>query len=457
MTTGFNTIVGTSSGDYTTLTSDISGGIGLGTTIITNITQGGSTLILFQSGTNGYLLSTDNGATWTRYANVNYTSGSDLRLQTLKHDGTIFYGFTNSTNYVTSSDGITWTKVNTTTNMYYTPSSIAKNGTTVVWVGSSGGCWRSTDDGVTWTFNSAFQTAVSYGSVQDVCYGNGYFVAVVGSKCMYSSDGITWTDNSSVYSLLSGNALMTVAFGNGYFVVGAVNGRVAYTTTPNSTWTESISLRTDNAFWGTSNVNKLAYVNSKFIAMSDMAKIGYCGNVPSADWTWGGTLSAQFGIVYDVVYAGTNYIFTQAKDYIFTSSDLATFTVNYTTAVIGFGSATRTAITYNGTTYVIGGAGGKIATSTDGVTWTYRSGLSSSGWGYTSTVNKIKWLNNKFVAIGIGGEFATSTDGVTWTYSGGIISSGFGAQQLNDVDWNGSYYVVTQRFVERSAMFVSMQ
>jgi hypothetical protein len=66
---------------------------------------------------------------------------------------------------------------------------------------------------------------------------------------------------------------------------------------------------------------------------------------------------------------------------------------------------------WNGTTWVVVANGGKIATSTDGITWTEQT---------SPTANNLTWVDwnsvdNQFVAIGNAMTVLTSPNGVTWT------------------------------------------
>jgi hypothetical protein len=81
------------------------------------------------------------------------------------------------------------------------------------------------------------------------------------------------------------------------------------------------------------------------------------------------------------------------------------------------------AIAYGGGRWVAGGEGGKMAYSTDnGVTWTavadstiWNVGTSSTGVILTASIQDIAYVNNRFVAVGGGGRMAYSSDGVSWT------------------------------------------
>ena len=77
-------------------------------------------------------------------------------------------------------------------------------------------------------------------------------------------------------------------------------------------------------------------------------------------------------------------------------------------------------ITYGNGKFVAGSDDGKIAYSTNGITWsiadtgTIFEYISSSETRYAS-VNSIAWGKDKFVAVGSIGKIATSSDGITWT------------------------------------------
>ena len=78
------------------------------------------------------------------------------------------------------------------------------------------------------------------------------------------------------------------------------------------------------------------------------------------------------------------------------------------------------------------GLSGKIATSTDGITWTQRT--SSFG---TSIINGVTYGQGMFAAVGNSGKIATSTDGVNWTRR----TSGFGTSIINGVTYGQGMFV----------------
>lgn len=89
-----------------------------------------------------------------------------------------------------------------------------------------------------------------------------------------------------------------------------------------------------------------------------------------------------------------------------------------------FGGTAIRSIDYDNGTFVAVGDGGKIATSTDGITWT----LSASG--TTNALMTVNYGNGTFVAAGASGTLLTSTDnGASWTGR----TSTFGTSQINSV------------------------
>jgi hypothetical protein len=107
-----------------------------------------------------------------------------------------------------------------------------------------------------------------------------------------------------------------------------------------------------------------------------------------------------------------------------------------------------TSIAWNGSVFCIGGEnnaglGGSIATSADGVTWTYQNGLKATGptgWAGGSVYDLI-WTGSQFCVVGQDAGFATSPDGVTWTYRAGLKNIWPASyRQVFSVAWNGSVF-----------------
>jgi hypothetical protein len=73
------------------------------------------------------------------------------------------------------------------------------------------------------------------------------------------------------------------------------------------------------------------------------------------------------------------------------------------------------AIAYGGNKFVAGSSSGKMAYSSDGITWTAVTTTALSGNTYTDCINAIAYGGGKFVAVGNDGKITYSPDGVNWT------------------------------------------
>ena len=92
-------------------------------------------------------------------------------------------------------------------------------------------------------------------------------------------------------------------------------------------------------------------------------------------------------------------------------------------------SANYNCIVYNQGLYCVVGDGGVVLTSSDGVSWTGRSG--STG----NDLTKVVFAAGKFIAIGDKGTVVTSADGTAWTQH----KTGTD-EKLLDIAWNGSIF-----------------
>ena len=99
--------------------------------------------------------------------------------------------------------------------------------------------------------------------------------------------------------------------------------------------------------------------------------------------------------------------------------------------VSGTLAQTTNGMAYGNGLWVAVGTGGKIATSTDGVTWTPRTS------GTTQYLQEVAYGNGLWVVVGGAGTLLTSTDGVTWTSR----TSGFGSTTIQDVAYGNGLWV----------------
>ncbi len=240
-------------------------------------------------------------------------------------------------------------------------------------------------------------------SVQDICYGDGKFVAVgTSGKIAYSTDGITWTEVDSPFG---SSTIYSVCYGDGKFVAGGASGKMAYST-DGVNWTAV----TDSTFGNNTTIYSICYEKGKYVAVG-----GY--RVSSMTIT---------------TYHGKMAYSTDGVTW--TSIDISAFG-NYRIYSICYGNGKFVAVGGRPDTIIQGtstGAGGKMAYSIDGVTWTEVT----NSYFETSEIYSIYHGNGKFVAGGMSGKMAYSMDGVNWTE----VDSPFGSSSIHSTYYgNGNF------------------
>jgi len=150
--------------------------------------------------------------------------------------------------------------------------------------------------------------------------------------------------------------------------------------------------------------------------------------------TWTAVVDITFSIKA-IAYGGGKFVAVGYDGKMATSTDGITWTAVTTTLfdnIIG-GTTVKSviyAIAYGNGKFVAGGQFGKMAVSIDGTTWT---AVTDS----TFTIYSIVYDNGKFVAGGNNGKMATSTDGTTWT---AVADSTFGTSTINAIAYaNGKF------------------
>lgn len=182
-----------------------------------------------------------------------------------------------------------------------------------------------------WTIKDLWEGSSS-AYVRDIAYANGYWVAAGKQKgstvnhyariAYATTPDSTWT-TKDVWSSNSSCYCMCVAYGNGYWVVGGqyssggnYYGAIAYSTSPGGTWTKkNLWGDTTDVTASTYNyVNCITYANSRWVAggayyysSTCHARIGSATS-PSGTWSfytiWSGTSSGGRGNkINSVTYA----------------------------------------------------------------------------------------------------------------------------------------------------------
>jgi len=190
-----------------------------------------------------------------------------------------------------------------------------------------------------------------------------------------TNKAVTWSSSNANVATVNSGTVTAVAIGNATITVTTADGGKTATCAVTVTsgggsggWTAVA-----NSTFGTSDIKAIAYGGGKFVAGGSAAKMAY-----SSD-----------GVTWTAVNTGTLF------DYLYNGETL---------------KAQIRGIAYGNGRFVAGSSyGGKMATSTDGITWT----AVDSKFPTDRELCAIAWGNNKFVAVG--DTAAYSSDGVTWT------------------------------------------
>jgi hypothetical protein len=310
-------------------------------------------------------------------------------------------------------------------------------------------------DGINWTSVEDIKIQGFSG----IIYGNGMFIAVSSSGVATSPNGETWTkvsnspfdSNSRIYP----NA---VAYGNGKFVVVGTNGKIAYSsglgggggggqgTAP--------AITTSSLPGGTVG---MAY--NQTLAASGGAPITWSrdsGSLP------GGLSLSSSGVIsgtpttagtFNFTVKATNSAGSVTKELsinIASSGGVVTGNMTWITVettafdykLLGITDANVYAIAYGGAAgqekFVAAGSMGKIAYSSDGITWT-AAVMDNSLYEIGQAIYAIAYGGGTFVAGG-NGNMVTSTDGITWTAVSDKLSGIF------DIAYGGGKFVAMNEY-----------
>jgi methionine-rich copper-binding protein CopC len=208
---------------------------------------------------------------------------------------------------------------------------------------------------------------------------------------------------------------------------------------PLATWTaiEAGSAANQSQFSNTQNINNVAYVNGRFIAVG--AANSMAQSTDGITWV---KVTAPFSSnIRNITYINGRYIAVDNNAEIAYSADLITWTKASDST---FGTNQITGIAWNGSRYVAVGTFGRMAYSADLITWTAindGTGPGESQFPSNRNINDIIYANGKFVAVGSNGVIAHSTDGINWT---AVSNSNVNLNAINRITYgNGRYLAVT--------------
>jgi hypothetical protein len=101
-----------------------------------------------------------------------------------------------------------------------------------------------------------------------------------------------------------------------------------------------------------------------------------------------------------------------------------------------FGTSRIRAVAYGAGKFVALGDSDKMAYSADGISWT--AGSTKSLFSDTFGCNSIAWGGDKFVAGGGDGQMAYSSDGISWT---AVLDSTFGTTDIRGIAYGGGRFI----------------
>jgi len=304
---------------------------------------------------------------WTAITNSTF---ADTTINVIAHGNNKFVAGGDAGKMAYSSDGVTWTAINTGTLFDYVYNEETRKasvkgiayGNNKFIAGGTKGKMATSTDGITWTAVDISSIFNAGDDINAIAYGNNMFVAT-GDRTAYSSDGLTWTRSNNPFA--SWDWVNTIVYGNGKFVVGGASEDVAYST-DGVTWTKANS----NIGGGFFEIKALGYGSNMFVVAG--------GNVSREKMA-----TSPDGVTWTAL---ANSI----------ANDFGTFGHIYT-------------IAYGNNKFVAVGNYGRMAYSPDGITWTKEDVTGIFGSGGNDSINAIVFVNGRFVVGGANGKMAYST------------------------------------------------
>ena len=210
--------------------------------------------------------------------------------------------------------------------------------------------WDGQTIGTLSTWNTPY--SVSGAGWDGVCYGNNKYIACGASGYItYSNDATTWTSQQ-----VGSGYWYSVVYGNNVYVAVGGSGKIV-TSSDGVTWGTPITL-------GSSDWNNIKFINNKFYAVGSNSYI----SSSSDGTTWETPIQVTSAVWYDIAFG--NNVYVAVGHYLLKA---------------------------------------QVTTSTDGVTWTSATQISTN-----FGLHGVAFGHGKFVAVGSNGYVVTSTDGITW-------------------------------------------
>lgn len=196
-------------------------------------------------------VSTDLGATWGGLSILGSFGGNAGQVV---HGAGLFLAAMNAIQYVTSSDGVTWSTHSWPSTF---PSGLVYGGGQFVVFGNTTTLIRISADGLTW--GSA--TAPFFADFTCAAYGGGIWVGISESRAIFSLNATSWTASTTTWPASS---WQSIAYGAGVFVIidkSQAFAPVAKWSSDGDVW-NAVNLPFD----GTSTYDGLIYAQGRFFA-----------------------------------------------------------------------------------------------------------------------------------------------------------------------------------------------
>jgi hypothetical protein len=247
----------------------------------------------------------------------------------------------------------------------------------------------------------------------DVCYGNGLFVAVADdfgtAKVLVSTNGVSW---ANVYAQLD-FTLNAVCFGAGEFVA------VGYETDDNGDSKTLILVSYDGLAW-TRQSRTTLYEELFGVSYGVIGGTGYFAAVgdnynathptvvltaPAGSSSWSFRSSSNSDdTLYGIAYGNNAFVAVGDFGTVLRATSIGTWTPQTSGS-----SASLVSLAFGGGTFVAGGNGGTLLTSTTGTAWSPTSS------GTTQDIEMVRYLGSRFYAGTANDALLSSTTGGGWS------------------------------------------
>jgi len=390
-----------------------------------------SSISRFVAVSEGYTAISADGITWTETKQYTYQHGWNTSAVPSNSYAFLAYSptldlFVATTNggtasIISSPDGVTWTS-RTVPSGSHMPNGLCWSPAISKFIGLSGTNYVSSSDGITWS-TGAHGLAVGANSV---CSSSSLIVAVGNNLVATSTDGVTWTSRTPAEA----NQWRSVCWAESLslFIAVSSDGTNRVMTSPDGiTWTAR-SAAEANTWWSITWSASLGVL----VAVSQTGTNRVMTSTNGTSWTarsaaqanaWKSVCWAEeFDVFIAVSSDGTNRVQT--------SPDGTTWTVRTAAQAIAWQAVAFSSSQYRAVAIADTGTNRGMYSDESNVSMTITDNLvaigstnaytSSDGAAWTArtipagTYNKIIYADSLFVAVGAS-KCATSPDGITWT------------------------------------------